>query len=42
MCIGYPNHDPDIKSRLPLEVIFKTDGYNTTGDADKIENKMLK
>jgi nitroreductase len=37
MCIGYPNHAPDIKFRLPLDVIFKIDEYNTTDDAQKIE-----
>lgn len=37
MCLGYPNHTPDIKTRLPLDVIIKTDEYNTDGDAEKIE-----
>ncbi|MCB2295979.1 oxygen-insensitive NADPH nitroreductase [Clostridium algoriphilum] len=36
MCLGYPNHNPDTKERLPLDVIFKTDVYNTNGDAEKI------
>jgi len=37
MCLGYPNHSPDKKVRLPLEVIFKTDEYSTEGDAKKIK-----
>lgn len=37
MCIGYPDHAPEQKARLPLEVIFKTDEYNIDGDAKKIE-----
>ena len=37
MCLGYPNHNPDKKERLPLDVVFKTDVYNTTGDAEKIK-----
>jgi len=37
MCIGYPDHSPEKKARLPLEVVFKTDKYNTDGDAEKIE-----
>lgn len=37
MCLGYPDHSPDIKERLPLDVIFKTDSYNIEGDDIKIE-----
>ena len=37
MCLGYPNHNPDVKERLPIDVIFKTDVYNTDGDSKKIE-----
>ncbi len=37
MCLGYPNHNPDKKERLPLEVIYKTDEYNVYGDAERIE-----
>jgi len=28
MCLGYPDHAPPVKPRLPLEAIFKTDQYN--------------
>ncbi len=37
MCLGYPNNNPDKKERLPIEVIFKTDKYNTDGDANRIK-----
>ncbi len=36
MCIGYPNQNPDVKPRLPLEVIFKQDKYSVDGDDEKI------
>jgi len=37
MCLGYPADDQDVKERLPMSVVFKTDFYNTDGDARKIE-----
>ncbi len=37
MCLGYPNHDPETKPRLPLDVVFKNDTYSTEGDEDKIK-----
>lgn len=37
MCLGYPDDAPDVKARLPLEVIFKTDEYNIAGDDKRIE-----
>jgi len=33
MCLGYPDHDPEVKPRLPLGVVLKEDGY--TGDGDE-------
>jgi len=36
MCLGYPNHNPDVKPRLPLEVIYKQDKYNDCEDENKI------
>lgn len=36
MCIGYPNQNPDVKPRLPLEVIYKQDKYSADGDEEKI------
>ncbi|WP_432401967.1 oxygen-insensitive NADPH nitroreductase [Wukongibacter sp. M2B1] len=36
MCLGYPNHDPDVKPRLPLEVIYKQDKYEDSDDEDRI------
>ncbi len=37
MCLGYPDHDPEVKPRLPLEVIFKEDQYTVEGDEEKIK-----
>ncbi len=31
LCLGYPAQDPEIKPRLPLEVVLREDGY---GDQD--------
>jgi len=28
MCLGYPDHDPPVKPRLPVEAILKTDRYD--------------
>ncbi len=28
MCVGYPEQDPDVKPRLPMENIYHEDGYN--------------
>jgi len=28
MCLGYPDHDPPVKPRLPIEAILKTDRYD--------------
>ena len=28
MCLGYPDHAPPVKPRLPMEAIFKTDQYD--------------
>lgn len=37
MCLGYSNHNPGIKPRLPLDVVFKQNKYNTDGDEERIE-----
>jgi nitroreductase len=36
LCLGYPAQDPEVKPRLPLEVILKQDRYNDDGDAEVI------
>jgi len=36
MCIGYPDQDPEVKPRLPLEVVLKQDKYSDKSDADII------
>lgn len=37
MCLGYPDDNPDKKQRLPMEVIFKREKYNTEGDLERIK-----
>lgn len=36
LCLGYPDQNPEIKPRLPLEVIIKNETYSDDGDADRI------
>ena len=36
MCLGYPAQDPEIKPRLPVEVILKQHHYNNDGDRQLI------
>lgn len=36
LCLGYPAQDPEIKPRLPLEVIVKDEVYSEEGDAERI------
>lgn len=35
-CMGYPEQDPQVKPRLPLDVIVKDDTYSDDGDAAAI------
>jgi len=35
-CLGYPDQDPEIKPRLPLDVVLKEERYQDTGDLDGI------
>jgi len=35
-CLGYPAQDPEIKPRLPLDVVLKEERYQDTGDVDGI------
>jgi len=37
LCLGYPDQDPEIKPRLPIEVIVKQEVYNEIGDAEAIQ-----
>jgi len=34
MCLGYPDHDPPVKPRLPVEAVFRTDVYSIEGLED--------
>lgn len=36
MCLGYPDHDPEVKPRLPLDVVFKRDKYDDSNDEEII------
>ncbi|HEB97281.1 MAG TPA: oxygen-insensitive NADPH nitroreductase [Sedimenticola thiotaurini] len=36
MCLGWPDQDPEIKPRLPLEVVLKQDRYDDSGDRGRI------
>ncbi len=36
VCLGYPDDNPELKPRLPMDIIFKTDSYN-----DESDNKLI-
>lgn len=36
LCIGHPDQNPEIKPRLPLEVVLKQDRYDDADDARRI------
>lgn len=36
LCLGYPDQDPEVKPRLPLDVVLKQECYSDTGDRDRI------
>lgn len=36
MCLGWPDQDPQVKPRLPLEVVLKQDRYDDSGDRERI------
>lgn len=36
LCIGVPDQDPDVKPRLPMDVVLKEDVYSDVGDAERI------
>ncbi len=36
MCLGYPAQDPEIKPRLPVEVVLKQHRYTNAGDRELI------
>ena len=37
LCIGQPDQDPEVKPRLPLEVVLKDDVYTAEGEAGLIK-----
>ena len=36
LCLGYPDQNPEVKPRLPLDVILKQEVYSEDGDAQTI------
>jgi len=36
MCLGYPDQDPEIKPRLPLDVVLKQQRYSAENDRQRI------
>ncbi len=38
MCLGYPAQDPEVKPRLPVEVVLKQETYSDAGDRQLIES----
>ncbi|MEM7321565.1 MAG: oxygen-insensitive NADPH nitroreductase [Actinomycetota bacterium] len=36
LCIGVPDQDPEVKPRLPIDVVFKDDVYDTSDDVERI------
>ena len=38
MCLGYPDQNPEVKPRLPLDVVLKHDSYDSQTDADLIKD----
>jgi nitroreductase len=36
LCLGYPDQSPELKPRLPIEVVLKDEVYSDEGDAERI------
>lgn len=36
MCLGHPDQNPEVKPRLPLDVVLKQDHYDDSQDAERI------
>ena len=41
LCLGYPNQNPEVKPRLPLELILKENSYKTDNDIKIIKDYDL-
>lgn len=37
MCLGYPDQDPEIKPRLPMDVVLKREKFNRENEAELLE-----
>lgn len=38
MCIGHPDEAPEKKPRLPLDIVYKKDGYHTRGEVSLMDS----
>ncbi|MDO6564103.1 oxygen-insensitive NADPH nitroreductase [Amphritea sp. 1_MG-2023] len=36
LCLGYPDQNPEVKPRLPIDIVLKQDNYNDKGNQDSI------
>lgn len=36
LCLGYPDQNPEVKPRLPVDVVLKQDSYNDNGNQETI------
>ncbi|RTE65982.1 oxygen-insensitive NADPH nitroreductase [Amphritea opalescens] len=36
LCLGYPDQNPEVKPRLPVDVVLKQDSYNDNGNKETI------
>ncbi len=36
LCLGYPDQDPEVKPRLPVDVVLKENRYDDSGDRERI------
>jgi nitroreductase len=37
LCLGYPDQDPEIKPRMPLEIILKVNSYTSANDEAQVK-----
>ena len=37
LCIGVPDQDPEVKPRLPVDLVLKRDVYDDAGERERIE-----
>lgn len=44
MCLGYPDDNPGLKPRLPIQTVYKVDSYDESGEDERIAvyNQQIK